>query len=307
MLSMKKFIHRHFPELGLYEFTFDECKYCIKKIADLADKKDVILLPGGGFLGTLWPEEEDNVIHILKIFSEHRIIIFPQTLFFEDTKVGQMEKQRFLSAVKECKRLYLFLRDENSFFQAKKLELEKFAKLILVPDIVTWLPHHNLKSSKRKKILICLRNDREKTLTERKAKRLMKMLKNYNYEIEIASTVLEYNVSKKQRELEIRRKLLQFLKARLVLTDRLHGMIFSAITETPCIALDNTSKKVSGGYEWFRQFDYIKLVEQDEVTTELIDQLLSYKEIHYDSMQYKPYYEDIKNVLEQALQEKGEQ
>ncbi len=40
---------------------------------------------------------------------------------------------------------------------------------------------------------------------------------------------------------ELNSKFAEFLSSGLVITDRLHGMIFAAITGTPCIALDNKS------------------------------------------------------------------
>lgn len=50
----------------------------------------------------------------------------------------------------------------------------------------------------------------------------------------------------------------------MVITDRLHGMIFAAITGTPCIAFDNISKKVSGVYKWIESLEYIKVVNSFE-------------------------------------------
>jgi len=48
-----------------------------------------------------------------------------------------------------------------------------------------------------------------------------------------------------------------FSSSKLVVTDRLHGMVFSAITETPCIVINSLSPKVEGCYEWLKDLDYI--------------------------------------------------
>ena len=45
-----------------------------------------------------------------------------------------------------------------------------------------------------------------------------------------------------------------------MITDRLHGMVFCAITGTPCIVLSNNHHKVKGTYEWIKHLDYIKYV-----------------------------------------------
>lgn len=41
-------------------------------------------------------------------------------------------------------------------------------------------------------------------------------------------------------------KYIKFRECELVITDRIHGMIFAAITGTPCIALSNY--KIKGTY-----------------------------------------------------------
>ena len=53
----------------------------------------------------------------------------------------------------------------------------------------------------------------------------------------------------------------EFCDAKLVITDRLHGMIFAAISETPCIVFSNYNHKVGGTYEWIKQLPYIRYVE----------------------------------------------
>ena len=52
---------------------------------------------------------------------------------------------------------------------------------------------------------------------------------------------------------------------RSLITDRIHGMLFAAVTGTPCIALDNVSKKVSGAYEWIQYLDYIQFKDEEAV------------------------------------------
>ena len=44
-------------------------------------------------------------------------------------------------------------------------------------------------------------------------------------------------------------KLKEFAGAQLVITDRLHGMVFCYLTNTPCIVFSNYNHKVLGTYE----------------------------------------------------------
>ena len=47
-------------------------------------KKDVIWIHGGGFIGTLWKSEDDMANHVISTFRGNKIVVFPQTVYFED-------------------------------------------------------------------------------------------------------------------------------------------------------------------------------------------------------------------------------
>ena len=84
-----------------------------------------------------------------------------------------------------------------------------------------------------------------------------------------------YGVPAEVREFEVERKFDEFRRARLVITDRLHGMIFAAITGTPCIALNNSSGKVEGVWSlWLRHLDYVKFVREAAEIPALLDAML---------------------------------
>lgn len=58
-------------------------------------------------------------------------------------------------------------------------------------------------------------------------------------------------------------KLDQFRKSNIILTDRLHGMIFALITGTPAIVFDNKNHKVKFSYlDWLQNVDYIYFADQ---------------------------------------------
>ena len=52
----------------------------------------------------------------------------------------------------------------------------------------------------------------------------------------------------------------KFAKAKIVVTDRLHGMIFTIITNTPCIAINNLSGKVKGVYDTLSDIEKNKII-----------------------------------------------
>ena len=59
----------------------------------------------------------------------------------------------------------------------------------------------------------------------------------------------ECRVSIEEREQTVFQRLKAFASYDFVITDRLHGMIFSYICGTPCILFDNKTHKISGVYD----------------------------------------------------------
>jgi exopolysaccharide biosynthesis predicted pyruvyltransferase EpsI len=53
----------------------------------------------------------------------------------------------------------------------------------------------------------------------------------------------------------------------IVITDRLHGLIFCYITKTPCIAINSLNNKVKNAIDSYMLCDYIKMIEINELET----------------------------------------
>lgn len=299
VLSIKRFIHFYLPNVEIYEFTHDQCKRCLEQIYRMIAIDDLIILPGGGFLGTLWMEEEDVFINILKKFSGFKIVVFPQTLFFEESKEGKYELTRFCNALNRCKKLTLFLRDQYSLKFLENLEKCKFKRYILAPDIVTYFRYtNNWRNRDKTSILFCMRDDKEKVVSDQKINNIKNQLIDLGFEIRDTSTVVGHIVRKEMRKTEINNKLDEFSTSGLVVTDRLHAMIFCAITSTPCIVLDNLSKKVYGGYQWFKKLGYIKFIQQEDLTDDIVMQMINNKRKKYDNIIFQEYYEKIAKTIQ---------
>ena len=88
----------------------------------------------------------------------------------------------------------------------------------------------------------------------------------------------------------IDKKIREFSEYSLVITDRLHAMVFSALGHTPCIAFDNSSKKVSGVYEWIKDNQFVICVEQKELEISHIKALMDFDNIFFDSNRYNKYF-----------------
>ena len=220
-------------------------------------KDDVIWIHGGGFIGTLWKCEDDMANHVIETFTENKIVVLPQTVFFGD---GEDEAVRnFVRIYGSHKNLSVFLRERNSYELVKNLLSGTGVKISLVPDIVFRLDTRAVpKLSPNGKILLCFRTDKEKIVSDEQKLRLVQKIRQSGFEYEEIDTVLPHNVPRCMRKKEVYALLAKIKAARLVIADRLHAMLFAYITETPCYVFDNISRKVSGVYEWITDAGYIR-------------------------------------------------
>lgn len=279
-------------DLNLESFeipTFEE-SYVFDYIKKNISKDATISITGGGFWGSQWSLEMDLVNKVIQNFSKHKIVIFPQTLFFKEDEQGHKELEKSLKICSEAKNLTIFTREEKSYEFAN--ENYKNAKIILVPDVVLYLKYQS--DFIRDGALLCLRKDVEGILKEEKKEELKEILKRNFNNVKCTDTVIEKSVNMKEREKQLLKKLEEFSKAKLVITDRLHGMIFATITKTPCIALSNYNYKVKGVYKWIKDKNIIYEENFENVIkdVERLLQIQKNEEVLYD-------FQKLKKVLEE--------
>ncbi|MDD7011582.1 MAG: polysaccharide pyruvyl transferase family protein [Candidatus Treponema excrementipullorum] len=171
-------------------------------------------------------------------------------------------------------------------------------RIFNVPDIVCFL-NRSEQSGKRNGILFCMRNDIEKTSCNEDIERLKQYLKEYNYTITSTDTLTGYSIKKKNRRLEVDKKLQLFKTKEIVITDRLHGMLFCLITGTPCIALNNVSKKIEGVWKlWLQEYDYIKYYESlKNIDINIVKSMILKTNIVYNPDSFSIYWNMIKEEL----------
>ena len=251
------FFAKFFPELVLVEIPENICtKKILKCIKPFIRKKDLVILQGGGFMGDLWPRHEVCMHNVIDTFANNMIVIFPQTCFF----MGSMNEDYFDYYRENVNRVYLFSREKNTYelFVNKGFST---SHCFLSPDIVMSLFYDA--NSDRNGVGLCLRNDKESTLSDSDKYYLVNLIDNIGEKIDHLSTLCSTCVSVKERRFIVKLKLQEFALHKLIITDRLHGMIFAAITGTPCIAIDNVSSKVSGVYAWISNLEYIHICKPE--------------------------------------------
>lgn len=115
------------------------------------------------------------------------------------------------------------------------------------------------------RVILCLRNDKEKISSTVLPSRLEKLTKEMRMIFTQTDMCVNHAIRKwNKKRFNVEKKLMEFSRSKFVVTDRLHCMIFCTLVGTPCIAMDNSSKKVKGVYEkWLKDLDYIVFCENE--------------------------------------------
>ena len=188
--------------------------------------------------------------------------------------------------------LFICLRERISYDYAKA----NYKNVYLFPDMALRL---SMKSYDYERIgcLICLRHDIEGTLSKNDTDKLMTNMRQlFADRIDITDMCEEKNFDVKCRSEIIDKKMCEFAKHELVVTDRLHGMIFAAITGTPCIVVDSKSVKLRGCYEWISDLEYIKFCDDLNCIEPFFNSVKDKKFI-FDNSKLLPLYEPLVKII----------
>jgi pyruvyl transferase EpsI len=258
-------------------------------------KGDVVTTVGGGNMGNLYDQIEYIRQLTFKFFLNNKIISFPQTFDFSSSEDGIKALEAAKKIYNSHPDLHLIAREKTSFELMKK----HFpgAKVILTPDIVLSLNITENKKFTRKGALICMRKDEEKALSNVENDYIINEVHQYFSEVKYYDTHVNKNhLTIDERDAELKKIWETFKTAELVITDRLHGMIFCYITGTPCFVFQNNNHKVRETYEWIKNNPNIKLMkgfDQNEIQDFL--KAFSHKEHYYNSLESK--YEIISSLF----------
>lgn len=267
-----------------------------KRLAKLNNVK-MVLINGGGWLGNLWPIEEKIFQEIVKIFCERKIVVFPQTIYFDwNIKPCDTFIESANTIFKCCKNLTLCVREWNSYIFAKKYYYG--IKIMLVPDIAMYYKYfYPEKKGIRRNVGVCLRNDRETVRNNILIERITDIFKNQGYSFQPLDTMNSFRIPTYMREQIVRKRLDLFSQYDYIITDRLHGMIFAFITNTPCVVLDNKTQKVSGVYsQWLKEMDSIFTVFDEDNVQFLLNFIKSNKK-GYSIKNLKGEFYELKEII----------
>ena len=278
-------------EISLSEYNMYR-DYLVKKICK---KGNLITLLGGGNMGNQWMNEEVSRRNMVLDFYKNTVIIFPQTIFYTHDVQGQKEQDNSI-AIYNKNNLVIVAREKVSYDMMKKLYPK--AKILLTPDIVLSVNPTIFKINNhvRDGVLFIFRMDSERSMEDTLRLQLIAEIKKINMKYTISDMHSKEDINKENRARIVSDKMNEFASAKLVITDRLHGMIFAAITGTPCIVFSNYNHKVKGTYDWISYLSYIKYANTIEEAKKFIPILLKSKNCKYDNL-LTSIYEELKEII----------
>ncbi len=298
--AQKSFLEKNFPDCKIIEIPIDKTYENIKSLKKIINEDDVITIIGGGNFGDIYLDIEKCRQFFIKQFPKNKIVCFPQTIDFSKNIRGEKELRKAIKIYGHHRNLVLFARERKSY-EIMKNNFKK-NKIFLVPDIVLSL-NKQLPKEKRKYITLCFRNDKENKIDQNEKNKLIADLKEkYKKQvIEKDTHVGNIKIEQEDREKYLNDIWDTFRKSKVVLTDRLHGMIFSVITGTPCIAFQNSNGKIQQTYEaWLKDIPEIQMISQEfsceDIERKIHDKLQKYNSINYNekTTEYKKLLEEIK-------------
>ena len=255
-----EFLKQAYPDANVVVIPSTQTYEAVKTIKNYVSNEDIITIIGGGNMSDMYQSLEDARLYVVKNFANNKIISFPQTIDFNNSKSLDVSRKVY----QKHKDLIIFTRENNSFVRGKQYFPNVNFKEC--PDIVLSLNKVE-PICKRTDVVCCLRADKEQNLTDSERQEIIDKIKNVFPNAQFTDTVdVELSDCTPDRYTQTLENFWNKLrKSRVVITDRLHCMIFCAITGTPCVVFDNSNKKISGVYsQWMSEVSYIKLFDNDQ-------------------------------------------
>lgn len=273
--AQKKFIEETLPGYEVMLFPSNQTYSHIRALKRIVGPGDIVTTIAGGNMDDVYPSLENARRFIVRSFPKNPIISFPQTIAFSDTRSGQRALRRSARTYRSHRRLTVFGREPQTI-RLMKAGMPG-VRIEYTPDIVLSLKNE-VPPQQRSGVLLSLRNDKEVLLTRRERTRIMEVLSAKSEDILVRDTV-DVTIEDCQPhtyEETLRRFWSLLSSRRVVVTDRLHAMIFCVITRTPAVVLPNSNHKIRGTYEaWLKDHSYIRFMDSfdEAVFSQTVDEL----------------------------------
>lgn len=258
------FFEKYYPEHLIIQLSTYNFEKWYAQIAAFVGIKDILFLQGGGNLGNRFLVEEKVRRRVIADFPNNQIVIMPQTVYFDDTLDGHKQLQLSKEVYNMHSNLTIFLRGKESLSMAKNY----FPNANCYDAIDMALNVKFNCNIERNGILLCIRDlDDESGFDEVSYNKVIgtvfaidpNAMKTKN----INQDDIHANIYATMRREVVEEELKKFASHKVVVTDRLHGLIFAIITNTPCVLMSAYNQKIKEFYQYFKDSNAIFFIDKN--------------------------------------------
>ena len=201
----REYLNHYFPECAVVEITNDEYAQYKVRIKQEIKKDDILVITGGGFLGSLWTDGVyDEVIDIIEGYPDNMVWIMPQSIYFQHNEKGE----RYDAITRR-----IFMRDKIKVCAREKYTYQYFKNiglkedtLILCPDMALYSKADINFKKKRQGCALFFRTDKEAVLSEEKKQQIKQQIQKIGMSIKETSMLYDTPVIKSARKAVIAEK-----------------------------------------------------------------------------------------------------
>ncbi len=295
-ISEMEYLQNTFPDYSIIEITASEYLTVRYMLSFIIRNRDLICIPGGGNMENVNSLEECIRGDVMRKYRNNRKIIFPQTIHYDSSEDGILQLVRDQSFIKKCKNVTLCVREQSSYELAKQYF---DCNVVLIPDILLYSNYHKRFSFERLGAVLLLHSDREGALSRQDKLQIESIVQQYIKNLQRNDTILNSNISVFDRREVVVAFVKKIAKAKIVVTDHLHGMLLCVITQTPCIVLPDYKEKIEEVYEWVSKLGYIKIISNISELGEAVKEFSGIDNIEYDNTEIMKGFEVLTNLLQE--------
>ncbi len=303
-----KFLSRTLPDHSVVGVPISATFDVMRSIRRQIGPRDLVTIVGGGNMGSLYPDIEQLRQRVIRSFPDNRIVCFPQSLDWQDTAASRLAQERIVKVYAGHRDVHVFAREAVSRDRLEQLfSRHSHVRIRYAPDIVLSASAADLGAAIADEgapegILLCLRDDCEGLLGAEHRRELHAELARTGLPVSLTDTHAGgVALDERRRASLLAGKIAQFASARLVVTDRLHGMILAATAGTPCLVLPNSNHKIRQSWQdWLRDQRHVRYLALDAFPTlgNLLGELLATPRREPGSPMVKPgFYADLTKAV----------
>ncbi len=271
---IKKWLSDNYEDYCVFSVSIPSYTIVFRLFMRFFLRKDDRIVFHSGYHLTDHFHEQDVYCDIVRNYKSHEILIFPQTIKYENEENFKNVVELFNSH----RKILLLCRDNISFQSAK----DSFVNIetCLFPDIVTSLIGAKIFNNNRDGILFCIRDDIESFYDKNDISDLASKFSGI-CKCDFTDTTSELSLNEVKSNIEniLNIEFDKYSKYSLVITDRYHGTIFSLISSTPVIVLKTTDHKLISGVSWFSQEEYADYIYLAEDLEDAFDKAIDFLKI----------------------------